>query len=159
MMPAGAYKTGAATTRIVCDDPSFDPDNPDWIRRYFRLLFQGGIDTDGAGIQAFRRELNYPEVAARFRMIDDDTEDVVVSYGTPQQTRDVDRIVEELRRDTVGAWQLLRRLQPFLVSIRKRKAEQAEAMFCIMIEEMNDALKLKRFHNHTKPQELPAWLS
>ena len=41
----------------------------------------------------------------------------------------------------------------------KRKAAAAEAMFESMVEQMNDALGLKRFHPHNQKQEIPAWLS
>lgn len=40
----------------------------------------------------------------------------------------------------------------------KRKALAAEEMFRVMVEQMNDAMALKRFHEHTNRQELPSWL-
>lgn len=40
----------------------------------------------------------------------------------------------------------------------RRKADAAEGMFATMVEQMNDALTLKRFHEHTNKQEVPAWL-
>lgn len=40
----------------------------------------------------------------------------------------------------------------------RRKAGQAENMFAVMVDQMNDALQLKRFHEHVEKQELPAWL-
>lgn len=41
---------------------------------------------------------------------------------------------------------------------RRRKAHATEDMFRVMIEQMNDAMNLKRFRDHTNEQELPAWL-
>lgn len=41
----------------------------------------------------------------------------------------------------------------------RRKADAAEQMFRVMIEQMNDALSLDRFRNHTARQEVPSWLS
>jgi hypothetical protein len=41
---------------------------------------------------------------------------------------------------------------------RKRKSLAAEEMFRIMVEQMNDALGMKRFAEHDNKQELPAWL-
>jgi len=40
----------------------------------------------------------------------------------------------------------------------RRKTEAAETMFAAMVDQMNDALTLKRFHEHTSNQELPVWL-
>jgi superfamily II DNA or RNA helicase len=40
----------------------------------------------------------------------------------------------------------------------RRKAIAAEEMFRVMVEQMNDALALKRFHEHTNNQEIPSWL-
>lgn len=40
----------------------------------------------------------------------------------------------------------------------RRKAEATERMFDVMIDQMNDAMSLKRFREHTNEQELPAWL-
>lgn len=41
----------------------------------------------------------------------------------------------------------------------RRKTEASEQMFRVMVEQMNDALQVKRFHEHTAKQELPKWLS
>lgn len=126
-LPSGAYPTGAATTRVLAGNTSFDPHDPDWIRRYFRLLFEGGVDTDAKGIQASRRSLNYPRVAADFRMIDDETEDVVVGYGRPEQQAEVGEILQRLGAGEPGTRLLMRRLQPFLVSLRAREADRLRA--------------------------------
>jgi hypothetical protein len=40
----------------------------------------------------------------------------------------------------------------------RRKADATEAMFAVMIEQMNDALNLKRFHEHHTIEEMPSWL-
>lgn len=40
----------------------------------------------------------------------------------------------------------------------RRKAEATEAMFERMIDQMNDALNLKRYKDHTGNQEVPSWL-
>lgn len=40
----------------------------------------------------------------------------------------------------------------------RRKADACEAMFEDMVLQMNDALRLSRFRDHTNRQELPSWL-
>ena len=57
-------------------------------------------------------------------MIADDTEDVIVTYGTPEQLSEVEALAEGLRARSVHPRAALRRLRPFLVSIRKPEAER-----------------------------------
>jgi hypothetical protein len=40
----------------------------------------------------------------------------------------------------------------------KRKITQAETMFQMMVDQMNDALKVNRYKDHTTNQEVPSWL-
>lgn len=40
----------------------------------------------------------------------------------------------------------------------RRKSAATDAMFATMISKMNDALTLKRFREHDRRQEVPAWL-
>jgi len=40
----------------------------------------------------------------------------------------------------------------------RRKTEASEEMFRLMVQQMNDALDLKRFQEHSTKQEIPAWL-
>lgn len=39
-----------------------------------------------------------------------------------------------------------------------RKSQQAETMFAAMVESMHNELQVKRFHEHTTGQKMPAWL-
>jgi CRISPR-associated endonuclease/helicase Cas3 len=122
--PAGAYRTGIGITGALLGRGSADPHDPALANEYFRQLFQS-IDTDREGIQVMRSALNYPEVARRFRMIDDDTEPVAItSYGTDEERRQVRRLLERLRGGTPESRALHRALQPYLVSLRRREAER-----------------------------------
>jgi hypothetical protein len=40
----------------------------------------------------------------------------------------------------------------------RRKADACEDMFAAMVAQMNDAMKLKRFQDHTQKQDVPSWL-
>jgi len=40
----------------------------------------------------------------------------------------------------------------------RRKSEACEDMFRVMVDQMADALKLRRFRDHTNTQEVPKWL-
>lgn len=122
-MPPGAYRTGADITRALLGRGDLDPDNPKDSRIYFQRLFDT-LNIDRESIQKLRSRLNYPEVARNFRMIDDDTESVVVAYGSAQQRHEVDGLLNRLRYGPPNARFALRRLQPYVVSLRKRQAQR-----------------------------------
>lgn len=123
-MPAGAYRAGVGVTGALLGAGGVDPDDPDVSRKYFRRLFEI-VDTDRERIQDLRAALDYPEVARRFRMIDDDTESVVITtYGGEEDRRRVRGLVEQLHQGAPEARFIYRRLQPYLVSLRSREAEK-----------------------------------
>ncbi len=96
---------------------------PKLYHTYFQRLFQAASQ-DEEGIQAQRKEMNYPEVAARFRLIKDDTASVVVRYEP--QGEEVDRLLGVVRSG--GAKGSLRRalgqLQPFVINVRRRELRE-----------------------------------
>lgn len=120
-LPPGAYKVAAGITARIQAEGTLDPDDPAFARRYFRLLYES-IDTDREQIQRWRRELNYPKVAELFRMIEEDTEAVVVRYGTAQSIRRIEMLIARLRQGAGDARRLMRELQPYIVAVRRRAA-------------------------------------
>ncbi len=122
-MPRGAYRAGVGVTGSLLGAGGLDPDDPATSRVYFQRLFET-VSTDRERIQDLREALDYPEVAHRFRMIDDDTESVVISrYGTDREQAEVRRMLDRLRQGASEARFLLRRLQPYMVSLRKRQSD------------------------------------
>jgi CRISPR-associated endonuclease/helicase Cas3 len=127
-MPRGAYATGAGISAALYSEGKLDPDEPTAARGYFRRLYDtlGALATDRERIQETRASFDYPEVARRFRMIDEDAVSVAVTtYG--EARRQVLDALELLRRGNhpgADARTLLRTLQPFLVSLRRREAER-----------------------------------
>lgn len=119
--PYGAYRTGVGITEKLLGSGPLDVDDPAVPTRYFRQLFDT-VNTDRDGIQKLRAQLNYTEVARQFRMIDDDTEDVIVPYGSANQQAQVQHWIDQIRRNPTQTRYLLRRLRPFMVSLRSREA-------------------------------------
>lgn len=120
-LPPGEYKTAATTSRNLLLRPDFDFDNPEAYQMYFRSLYQV-VETDSKNIQALRKTFEYPEVAARFQMINDDTTSVVVRYRGQDGTEyEVDRLLSYIQpqEGKLPRW-LLRQLQPYLVNVRTR---------------------------------------
>ncbi len=122
-LPQGSYSIATGVTRAMLGSGALDPDDPAVSRRYFQQLF-ATVDTDSKNIQKVRGAMDYPEVAQRFRMISDDTEDVVVAYGTVAAQQMVRHAVDQLQAGTTHGRVLLRRIQPYLVSIPRYAAER-----------------------------------
>lgn len=123
-MPPGVYRTGAGLTEVVTATPGFSPSHPDAARVYSTLLYESA-STDAKGIQRLRERWDFPRVAEAFRMIEDDQVDVIVPYGTTEERREVERIVERLRHRQAGSREDFRKLQPYIVQIRRREWDEA----------------------------------
>ena len=92
------------------DDGSLDLMSPAIYDTYFRL-FYSGVQLDGAGVQNTRANLDFPEVAKRFRMIDSATYPVVVPYENAYDKLESVGAKFKPSRDD------FRSLQPFIVQI------------------------------------------
>ncbi len=119
--PGGDYATGIDNTRVWLGGEGKDPHSPADVEAYFRLFYPT-VDTDRGHIQALRRSFDYPEVASRFRMIPDATETIVVPYGTEDEKAGVQRHLYRLRHREGRPRQLLRALQPYVVSVYSHQA-------------------------------------
>jgi CRISPR-associated endonuclease/helicase Cas3 len=120
--PPGAYRTACGVTEALLGAGDLDPDDPADARRFFQRLFQT-VDLDREEIQGVRERLDFAEVQRRFRMIDDDTEDVVMPYGGPGERRAVADALAQLRSGARSARVLMRRVRPYVVAVRRREVE------------------------------------
>ena len=123
-LPRGSYRVGAEQAQRFLRQDRAQLDDPDTLERYYRALLPL-LDTDARGIQERRDQFDYPEVAARYQLIEDDTESVVVTtYGTVEQQAEAAQLVEEARGARGNPRQVMRALQPFVVSLRRHQAER-----------------------------------
>ena len=120
-VPPGGYKTATQLTGMELAKPEFDIHDAAALGPWFRRVYDT-VDTDAHDIQKLRRALDFPEVAHRFRMIADDTEDVVVPYGSAEERAE---IIADIRTRRGSARLLLRRLQPCTVALRRRDISRA----------------------------------
>ena len=120
--PFGSYRIATAITRDMLNAGSLDLDDPETVADFFGQLYQF-VDSDGAVIQSRRESFDYPEVAARFRMIEDETLDTVVTgYGAPAERRRIVDLVGQLRDGTTEGRSIMRALQPWMVPIYRSQA-------------------------------------
>lgn len=126
-MPRGEYASAFDQTRVLLKRQP-DLHDPEVFREYFSQLYQV-VSTDREGIQELRERCDYPEVARKFRMIEDDATPVIVQYTEkdPDRERDRVRTLDRIR----GMAALLpgdhRRLQPYAVGLRSRELDQFES--------------------------------
>ena len=123
--PRGEYEAARAQTEMLLRREGFDLHDPGVLREYFELMYQL-VSTDDKGIQELRRNLDYPEVAVRFRLIEYNTVPVIVDY------EEQDEKLEERRRRLIGRIRLEgalrpgdhRRLQPYTIGLFERDFEE-----------------------------------
>ena len=138
--PPGEYRTAAGVARAVLGG-GVDLDDPAVAREYFRRLYDT-LETDARQVQKRRQAFDFPGVAQRFRMIDDDTESVVIeTYGNDAERERVRSDISRLRGGE-GNRHLLRRLQPYTVSLYARRATKLRNRG--LIESLTDGVGLWR---------------
>ncbi len=116
---SGPYKDGTRIAErllsIVGAEALFDPN---LYQRYFRELFKSE-EVDVGGVQNLRRRLDYPEVARRCRLIDEDEGSVVVRYPTGDPL--LGALVGRIRSGQGNPRHLLRAVQPYLVGVPRNR--------------------------------------
>lgn len=136
--PMGAYATGTSVTKTLLARGDLDVDDTATFDRYFADLFQL-LPLDAKKIQPLRERLAFESVEAEFRMIEEETATVLVPYAGHEERQHtwvrareaamLRTALEAAARGTrPGAGrQLLRRAQPYLVSVRERAIKEYEA--------------------------------
>lgn len=115
-MPHGEYRTMFDETMKMLRGGDLDFHDPETYRQYFLSLYgdKGSIATDRPGIQRLRTEMNFPEVAKQFRMIEQDTRPVLVCYAPESELFERIREVAQRGKLTRELWRLA---QPLLVNL------------------------------------------
>lgn len=137
-IPPGEYASAFEQTKVLLKQHP-DLHDPEIFRKYFSQLYQV-VSTDREGIQELRERCDYPEVARKFRMIEDDTTPVIVQYAEKDEKRERERVRMLNRIRGMGI--LLpgdhRRLQPYVVGLRSRELSQFESS----TEELAEGVRL-----------------
>src|SRR5215469_4069371 len=129
-LPKGSYRVGADITQGLLKDMSLDLHNPGIYQTYFRKYYDYPY-LDYYRIQELRKQLNYPEVADKFRMIEDDSKPVIVRYAPSPSRNAIDALLnelknlDELKKSLTRAH--LRVLQPYTVNLLAYEFEKAKA--------------------------------
>ena len=97
--PPGAYKMGMddAKTLLSRNTPE-RLHNPELYTEYFQMLFRD-VDLDKKGIQPYRRDLDYPRVAEKYKLIEDTLPVVIPTYGNHEGERRLQEHVKKPSRE------------------------------------------------------------
>lgn len=130
--PPGAYKTGMDDAKIILGRNAPERlHDPEIYTEYFQMLFRD-VDLDKKAIQPYRRDLDYPTVAEKYKLIEDTLPVVLPSYDNHEGER---RLREHMNKPSRETW---RRLMPFIVNVSYRDLHREEIKECI--EEISPGL-------------------
>lgn len=118
-MPPGAYRTAADLTEILVPDlQPADMYSPELFQDYFARLYNVQ-NLDEKDILERRADLDFPETAARFHLINSDTHPVIVPWqeGTA--------LAEKMRHKEYMSRRDFRRIQNYSVMLWSYRLEQA----------------------------------
>lgn len=116
-VPHGTYAAGMSNALGLLADPCADLNDPALYDRYFVRLYQT-VSTDAKHIQERRKELDFPAVTERFRMIESPTVPVLVRKALCDEERAlIEDALERLRNRWGSPRSAMRMLQPFIVSL------------------------------------------
>jgi CRISPR-associated endonuclease/helicase Cas3 len=120
-VPPGEYMIGTQISRQLLRSGA-DPLAPETLEKYWdRLIHATSDKLDKLQIQHERVLLNFATVAERYRVIADETIPVLVPYGGFDPVRIV------IPDDPARRRALLRRRQPYMVSLRTRELDRYKA--------------------------------
>jgi CRISPR-associated endonuclease/helicase Cas3 len=121
VLPPHAYRRGSEiATDMLRSQPELDLHVSEAFDRYFRALYNVS-NLDEKQIQKLRANHLFKDVARQFKLIDQDTEPVIVRYG---QAGHLLNALEEQGPSK----QRFRELQPFTVSLYQKFANQQQAL-------------------------------
>ncbi|HFC09912.1 MAG TPA: CRISPR-associated helicase Cas3' [Chloroflexi bacterium] len=124
-LPRGVYRQAVEITRMLLKELP-DIYSPEAIHAYFSSLYklaQQDHNALGKTIQQYRENWDFPEVARRFRLIPDDTVNVVItSYGSEKEQAEVRSILSALYAGAPLTRERMRALQPYLVTLPRYRA-------------------------------------
>ena len=124
--PPGHYRFATEETMSMLNAGPLDLDNPDTATAFFRRIFTVW-DNDAQQIQNTRRSFDYPEVAKKFRMIDEDTSEIIITgYGDDEEQEKVKAAIGRLRAGTPAARFLLRTTRPWTVQVYRTQMSSME---------------------------------
>lgn len=123
--PAGPYSSATAVTRNLLRQTGAAIDTNDIFQAYSRTLFDE-VDHDRKDLQQLRQAFNFPAVADQFRLLDADSEPLIVPYIPPgKKISPTVVLLARLRLRQKGTQrELLRLLKDYMVPVYRQTLER-----------------------------------
>lgn len=133
-LPKGVYKTATGVTKLFLDSPN-NLQNPNIFFDYFNRLYSD-VNLDRKNIQQLRKGFNYREVANQFKLIPNDTVNVIIE--NTDLVDDLPVNINAIKNKEFITRKEWRKLQPYIVSIRRYKIDdlKKEGLISELIEEV-----------------------
>lgn len=130
--PPGSYRIGMDDAEMLMKrNPPERMHEPDLHTEYFQCLFRDA-NMDEKGIQTHRRDFNYPEVAKRYKLIEDTVLIVIANYDNGEGERRLQTHLNAPSRETY------RSLIPYTVNLRHDELKRDEVAQCV--EEVREGI-------------------
>ena len=128
--PLHQVRIAAQATRTVVQGGG-DALSPAAFERYFPLYYAGFPSRDKHGIVEHLRknsrfEFEFRTAADKFRLVDDEDQATVIVPYASEGTASIEPLIEKLRGGASDRW-LLRRLQRYTVTVRRKQVEAWQA--------------------------------
>ncbi len=128
--PSQTYKIGIENAGILLkrNEPEKLHD-PDLYTEFFQMLFRD-VKLDKHNIQSYRKELDFPTVAEKYKLIDDTVPVVITTYDNNEGEKRLQNYIYKPSRET---W---RALMPYIVNLHYYDTQKEDIKECIVpIEE------------------------
>lgn len=121
--PKGSYEFGRDIAKLLLGNGEFDLHDPTLYQQYFQEYYSLP-NRDRYDIQTLRSQFNFPKVAEAFRLIDDSSIPVIVTYEPVAEK--IQEFIERLRNAQYPSRDDLRALQPYMVNLPKHEFDRAK---------------------------------
>lgn len=128
-LPPGSYRTGTMLTQALLKQGLIDHSDPATYQHYYERYY-ALVDRDEPRVQEVRRQFDYPSVAERFQIIEENTP-VVVRYGHSSNPTHVAHLLSRLQQEPTQRRSLLRQLQQYMVTLRSKEIDWARTHDCL----------------------------
>lgn len=127
-IPKGSYTLGTDITKGLMREGKTDLHEPQLYQEYFRQYYSYP-NRDPHDIEGTRKRFDYPLVAEKFRMIEDNSTPVIVKYPDTSEVDDEHPITKHLNtlRESANLHRSqLRVLQPYTVNLLSHEFKKAQ---------------------------------
>lgn len=133
--PSQTYKLGIENAGILLKRNKPEKlHDPDLYTEFFQMMFRD-VNLDKYNIQSDRKELDFPVVAEKYKLIEDTVPVVILTYDNNEGEKRLQKYLEKPSRET---W---RALMPYIVNLHYYDTQKEDIKECIVpIDETNTNL-------------------